>query len=262
MISNAARMLALPLFVSGLAVSANAASITVDGNLSDLLDASLTNPLAPFNWAAGTDSSSDGDGPGFNITNTYAYYDRGLDTFYIGMSFAGDVGTSGGTEGDPLAFGPVCSATDFNNVGSAGVFDGYGCEKYGFNLSIDGVATNAVNLRIEGDGVAGSGAGTEAVTVFDNAYGATVNWAVGDGVGGDGVEFSVTGLLALLEPMSISSPRDVTINFFAGSILNAAGEDQATLNMQVVPVPAAFWLLGSGFVGLVGTAWRRRSSRI
>lgn len=270
MITTAARKLAYASLISGAFV-ANAVAITVDGNLSDLIAAPLTNPFTPYNDAAGTDPNGDGDGPGFDITNTYVYYDVPLDTFYFGMSFAGAVGTSGGDEGS--FFGVGCGG-GFSDTGTAGLFDASPCELYGFNLSVGGVGTNVIDMRISGDSIAanglgsasgldlaGSGAsGAESLDVFSNAYGATVSWAVGDG-GGGGVEFSVTGLKSILEPMSVLNPRDVSINFFAGSALNSGPEDIANLNVQVVPIPAAVWLFGSGLFGLAGLAARRRKAQ-
>lgn len=261
----AVRMLALPVFVSSMVLSSQVQAIVVDGNLADLIGASLTNPYAPYNWAEAVDTNTDGDGVGFNITNTYAYYDLGLDTFYLGMSFEGAVGTSGGTEG----LGLLQCGPGFFDTGSAGVFDGNSCESYGFSLNINADGSNEVNLRITGDNTAangsgsssgngtGSGTGAESLTVFENAFGATVTWAVGDG-GGDGVEFSISGLSSLLSPMSPLNPRDVQINFFAGSILHTGAEDQATLNLQAVPVPAAAWLFGAGIFGLLAAARRKK----
>lgn len=46
------------------------------------------------------------------------------------------------------------------------------------------------------------------------------------------------------------------IDLLAGSVLI----DDVTLNANVVPVPAAVWLFGSGLVGLVGVARRKKAA--
>jgi hypothetical protein len=48
-------------------------------------------------------------------------------------------------------------------------------------------------------------------------------------------------------------------NFIAGAdVLNEPGSPGT---WSVVPIPAAFWLLGSGLIGLIGVAQRKRNSK-
>lgn len=56
------------------------------------------------------------------------------------------------------------------------------------------------------------------------------------------------------------------IDFLTATVTDAAGnEDQATLELRGVgiapiPIPAAFWLFGSGLLGLVGIARRKKAA--
>ena len=238
--------------MSGLVQSA---SVALDGDLSDLMSAIAGNPYAPYNGASGTDPDNDAEQNGFDITNTYSYYDMSSDTFFLGMSFLGDVGTSGGMEG---TFSNWCTqpAGGFN-YGIAGTFDA--CESYGIGIDINNDGSFELDIRLQGDALADSGIGTEHIVSETNDNSVSVNWAISESF--NGVEFSVTGFENLLNPMSKENPRDVLINFYAGSTSNLGPEDLASLNMQVVPIPAAVWLFASGLVGLIGLARRKGVSK-
>lgn len=232
-----------------LAVTA-ASAVAVDGDLLDLQSAIANEVHYPQNTASATESGTDGESNGFDIVNGYAWYSMALDTFYMGMTFNGQVGTAGGREGAPTQVG--CAPAP-NYDGVAGVFDA--CERYGFGIDINGDATYEFEFILRGDGSANSGEGSEQiVTLADNtglALGAsTVDWIVSES--NNAVEFSISGLYSLLAPFSPSNPRDVDVLLRAGSITNLGSEDTLVLNMQVVPIPAAAWLFGSGLIGLLG----------
>ena len=243
--------------LSGLfLVTTSASAVIVDGNLLDLHAAISSEPYAPQNTATATESGTDGESNGFDITNGYAWYNGMIDTFYFGMTFAGQVGTAGGSEG--VAYSTFCPGTAVGYAGVAGAFDG--CERYGFSIDINGDGSKEFDLLLRGDGTADGG--SEAVfSIADNTglglgVGA-VDWAVSEL--NDEVEFSITGLRDLLVPYGPANPRDVDIILRAGSITNIGPEDTLVLSMQVVPVPAAVWLFGSGLVGLLG--FSAKSSR-
>ena len=238
--------------LSGLfLVTTSASAVIVDGNLLDLQTAISSEPYAPQNTATATESGTDGESNGFDITNGYAWYNRTIDTFYFGMTFTGQVGAAGGAEGGPVYTHFCGSAPNYDGV--ANIFDG--CERYGFTIDINSDDSYEFEFMLKGDGIANSGEGSELVfTLIDNTglslgVGA-VDWAVSESV--DGVEFSITGLRPLLVPFSPADPRLVDIILKAGSITNGGPEDPLVLEMEVVPVPAAIWLLGSGLIALLG----------
>lgn len=221
-----------------LTASVPAFAISVDGNLGDLIGAVGG---AGANAGQGVESGADAEGNGFDITNVYGYYDLGLDTLYLGMSFFGSVGTSGGDEGDPFAFW-------LPEPGVAGVFDAN--ENYGFNVRIGSNALPTVALDLTGDSTTGG----EIVAALTQPAGISLVWAVSEA--NNGVEFSVSGLNTHLGGV----PANLDIGFFAGSVSNPLPEDSAHLSVAVVPVPAAAWLFGSGLMALA-PALRRRSAK-
>lgn len=236
-----------------------ASAVVVDGDLADLQLAIANEPLAPGNTATGTESGNDAESNGFDIVNGYAWYNVATDTFYIGMNFFGDVGTAGGSEGGIIDAGCNYANPGHHLDGVASVFDG--CETYGFSINVNNDASVEYDLRVLGDSVADSGEGSEGLTVLTDNSGlglglGAADWAVSETA--NGVEFSLTGLRPLLEPFSLSNPRDVRIGLFSGTVNNYGPEDSMYIDMQVVPVPAAVWLLGSGLAGLLGFSARKR----
>lgn len=238
---------ALALSISSIPAHA----VIVDGNLTDLISSVGANP---YNTAQGSESSADAENNGFDITNTYAFYDRPLDTLYIGMSFIGhEVGRAINSPNNESYF--ACTGGSNNNA-----FD---CsEQYGFRLHLGSSTadTLAVRALYTGDGVVNSGIDTESLLTsggyYLNTYGLTIHRAVSEA--NDGVEFSISGLYA--NHAITAFPQWLTVDFRAGSAENTLPEDSAVLSIQTVPVPAAAWLFGSGLVGLVAFARKRQQT--
>ncbi|MBU1192034.1 MAG: VPLPA-CTERM sorting domain-containing protein [Gammaproteobacteria bacterium] len=244
-------------------VATSASAVTVDGDLTDIMFAVSS---SPYNKATALDPMGSSDSPttesnnGFDIQNVYSFYDVSLDTLYLGMSVYGTVGdsraindiTSCGSERTQ----PSCLTLPSTN---RSIFDSN--ETYGFSL-FKGTSINDPGLL--GYTVVGADNGTDSGSFNGglNPYSLIVDYKVSESF--NGVEFSITGLNAPLSPFSFTNPADLLILFKAGSAdLNSAStgaEDSHLLQMQVVPVPAAAWLLGSGLVGLIGLARRQRSS--
>ncbi len=240
------RLVAIAMLFAGIALSgqqANAATVTVDGNLADLITASGE----PVNGASGSEAGNDAEQNGFDITNMYSYFDYDGDAFYLG--FATDA-----VIGDACA-GPLTCWFDSGGL----AFDGD--ETLGFQMKFgdtDFGAAGAVIVQtiLLGDGILNNGPGNETATGSIAPGGVTVSWAVSEA--DDGVEFAISGLLSSSEiaPTGIS-PVDFAVRFTAGSADNQGQEDEAFLSGTVVPVPAAAWLFGSALVGLAGLRRRR-----
>lgn len=252
---TAHRKLVLPLVGMGLMLASTAshsAAITLDGDLTDLI---ATVNAAPNQSGSVIDPGDDAENNGFDITNAYFTYDIASDTFYLGFQTFGAFGTAGGNEGTGF---PSCNlGQPGGNSGAAGLFDG--CENVGFSIDLGSDSSSGgiieFQFNVKGDAIADSGLNTEQSPTLgaDNTAGATVNWIASEA--NDGVEFSVTGLGPL--GFSFINPLDLTVEFNAGTGNNFGPEDFATINTQLVPVPAAVWLFGSGLLGLVSLGRRR-----
>lgn len=239
------RLLAAGVAASALFLSATvqAASVTVDGNLTDLL-ANSANP----NFASFADQTGDGEnGNGFDITNVYSFFSLADDVLYLGFETAGPVGQACNNSNAGLCL----FAENIN-------FDSQETYRFGVDLNSTTFATNDVQLVLGGDG--GMGVGPDSASTNTAPTGVTISWAVSEA--DNGIEFGVSGLMAaglIPADVSPSNPFDYTVLFGAGSGTNPGPEDTATLSAQVVPVPAALWLFGSGLLGLIGLARTRRS---
>jgi len=241
---------------------AHAASVTVDGNLSDLtslVSVIPVNDASYVNMYRGTDPAGNVDSPtseynnGFDISNVYAYYNWGEDTFYFGMQFYGTVGNS-------LPVGSTATNEGIANAGTGSnsktVFDAN--ETYGIQLYLGGSTSDPQLLLYN---VKGANDGTDTIGAINNPYGLTITRAVSESF--NGVEFGVTGFRttgAAPEP----HPNTMTLRLSAGSgdtnSTSTAAEDYRLVTMQAVPVPAAVWLFGSGLLGLVAAARKHRKT--
>ena len=244
-----------------VSLPAQAASVIVDGNLSDL--ASIPwyigwNDAAAVNVYRGTDPLGSADSPlsesnnGFDIKEVYAYYDWNDDTFYFGMKFYGTVGDS-----QPLGSVATNEGTAIlPNSNIRGQFDAN--ETYGIQIYL-GTTTADPQLLLF-NVLGGNGANPDTISSINNPYSLTIAHAVSESF--NGVEFGVTGLRltgAAPEP----HPNLFTIRFSAGSAdtnsTSTAAEDYRLVTMSAIPVPAAVWLFGSGLAGLFAVARTRRN---
>jgi hypothetical protein len=78
---------------------------------------------------------------------------------------------------------------------------------------------------------------------------------------GMSVTTATESLGSLLAPGSFNfnaTPGDYFVSFFGFADLSAPQLGQYGIEISQVPVPAAVWLFGSGLIGLVGVARRRK----
>jgi hypothetical protein len=162
--------------------------------------------------------------------------------------------------GDSQAVGSVATnegvATAGTGSNSRTVFDGN--ETYGIQLY---KGTSTADPQLLQYSVLGTNANTpgDSPLIGNNPYSLTISQVVSEGF--DGVEFSIYGLLASGAIPYIAN-QNLLIRISAGSgdtnATSSAAEDSHLLQMQVVPVPAAAWLFGSGLLGLLAAARKRR----
>ena len=243
-------------------IPAHAAHVTVDGDLTDmisLLGAYPEDDDTIVNYFRGTDpmgvAPAEDSNHGFDIKNVYAYYDFSVDTFFFGMNFWGTVGDS-----QPVT-NTTATTEGFANAGPGSndrnAFDAN--ESYGIQIFLGSDVTDPRLLFYEIKGVNLGSPDDSSVSTFDDSgWGLSVTRAVS--VANNGVEFGVTGLFAsgaIPQP----HPNTVTLRFLAGSSdpVAAMVEDERLVTMQVIPVPAAVWLFGSGLVGIFAVARKRRN---
>ena len=244
------------LMVLFLVVGAvNAATVVLDGDLSDLIIASAN----PDTGASSSESGVDAENNGYDITNMYSSFSINDDAFYLGFETTGTIGDACNPSGGS-AFSTCAFLGDQN--GGTGVFDLD--ETLGFQLKFgdtDFALAGAIVVQqiLTGDGISDNGPGNENNVVQTVPGGVTVNWAVSEA--NDGIEFAIYGLLASgAIDFSVANPQEFAVRFSAGSADNDLAEDQAFLSGVLVPVPAAAWLFGSSLLGLLGL--QRRKQRL
>lgn len=178
------------------------------------------------------------------------------------------------------------------NAAAAVVIDfGTGLAGPGGTISYDGVDTTGTDILIGSmiaQGTAADGTYvTDAVLNFDTA--ANTITIVGDvpvlnifgmplltgsftsssytaipGPGGETEVFSGSGpdIKSDYLLFELGVPTDTQFDFFGFSIESVNGIVVSTdiINTEVVPIPAAVWLFGSGLIGLVGIARRKKAA--
>lgn len=242
-----------------LLAATSASAITVDGNLSDLTAAvgagsMLLNTYLNSDPMGSADSPTTESNNGFDIQNVYSLYDVGAfgGTLYLGIDVFGTVGDSRAVTDTTSLYEKSFNAANANRS----VFDSN--EAYRIVL-FDGTSiSDPVLLSYL---VTGQDAGGDTGSYVTNPNSLVVTYAVSEFY--NGVEFKITGLNALLSPFGDSNPANLLIFFGAESsdpvTLSQGAGDTHLMQTQVVPVPAAIWLFGSGLLGLVGASVRKRS---
>lgn len=230
-------------------------AVLVDGDLTDLVTAVGSSPI---NTASGTDPQGSADTPvtennnGFDIRNVYAFYEKPANVLYLGMNAYGKIGDSKAITDTTSTneYAAWCASSTCNRS----VFDSN--ETYGIQLFAGTATSDPVLLSFN---VIGATDGSDSLSIVSNPYNLTIIRAISEA--NNGVEFSIAGLESVLQPYSVANPADLLIRFSAGSgdinSVSSAAEDAKLLQMQVVPVPAAAWLFGSGLMGLIATARKR-----
>ena len=135
-----------------------------------------------------------------------------------------------------------------NYAGARTFFDAFGISEVYSSLNnsgyrLDGYAEWNTFFGVEGDAcVTPSNSCIGSVLIFDSAYGATDNegWFQDNYGLSNGVD---------LANDQLSSGDNLNQPYFASHLVR----------VSAVPVPAAVWLFGSGLIGLIGIARRKKS---
>lgn len=249
---------ALALSIGNIPVQA--ASITIDGNLTDLITIVGTSTANVASALDGTNETNASlqpleSGNGFDVKNVYAYYDLPADVLYLGMNFYGTVGNS--LAGAPTGTSPGTAEGALTaGFGSNRQYAFDQNEQYGFHLySGQGTAgTQLAQYYVKGDASATTGSTSTDTTFFPtNPYNLVVARAVSESF--NGVEFSISGL-------QLGYQQWITIDFRPGSAdtnaISSRAEDNMTMSMQAVPIPAAVWLFTSGLLGFGAVARKHK----
>ena len=155
-------------------------------------------------------------------------------------SFTGDLTNKGGT----LAPG--------NSPGITNIFGDYSQAIDGtFFVEVGGIGASEFDI-LDVTGVATLG-GTLAVDLYDLG-GGLFNPTLGDSFD---ILFAqtISGEFDILSLAGLGSGLGWDVSY----ILDAFGTDIVRLSVQAVPIPATVWLFGSGLLGLIGVARRKKA---
>lgn len=159
--------------------------------------------------------------------------------------------TSSSTTSLGQTFSLSIIGTDFLNSADGGGID------LSFNKDVISILSVSINESVWDFGGLGISTGT-----IDNSLG-TVNGIMVNTFADVGTAFTVATIEFQAIGLGVS---DLLLNEFnlnpwasGGSVINPALESSSiTVEASVVPVPAAVWLFGSGILGLIGVARRKK----
>lgn len=163
----------------------------------------------------------------------------------LSFSISGDPGFV--TSGNPFGLS-ACVGTCTETISATGIYEDSG---------LSGIGTEFIYF--------GNGSGnsiTSHVGTIDFLETMDVNYAGGVD---PFLEFQ-NGVLSSINLLFTSGTNGATADFTSSGILFGSGSvfsglwDTNSFSTTVVPVPAAVWLFGSGLLGLVGVARRKRAS--
>lgn len=207
---------------------------------------------------------------GWDMNDVRFFYDAATDTMQVGFNtyvIAGDADGDGNPSGTS-AWLAANAGVDMPDMGST--------ESFALMLDID--EDNIMDV-IAGVSAIGDTASFQVAafsgSVFTPAFAFGSELAANTGAlfaspsaAAPDIEFSITNFTSL--PFSSSFDSELTFGFsaFMGSLSDdGIGDDflpgvgttyQASIT-PAVPIPAAAWLFGSGFLGLVGVARRKKA---
>lgn len=159
----------------------------------------------------------------------------------ISYEITGDV-LAGNEFGDANAFGLAAGDT----IMATGIFDDSVLTSGAGTLSFDSGSGNTMTITV----------GTETFTAGNDSR-------FGVAPGSPTITLSSLTTLTDFDFLALlgtnGAPADFNSNFTSFDDFDVMfGDWQTTITTQVVPVPAAVWLFGSGLIGLVGIARRKR----
>jgi hypothetical protein len=150
-----------------------------------------------------------------------------------------DVGANPGDTVDAQVFAMNWNGDNFNNI---------------FLLQIFALDSGGNNISGGFTPLAQVSAGSDAIV------GGTFDYVLAGTDGGNDFDWTQMDVSAVM-PDGTASTRIQLIHILEGSTPNGGAIflDNASLTVTPVPVPAAVWLFGSGLIGLIGIARRRKS---
>jgi len=115
----------------------------------------------------------------------------------------------------------------------------------GINLVIGGHSFTTVETRFDFF-AAPPAAGSDKLIVYGTPSGPSLG-------------FSVWDIRLVIDQASTATPVLSQFSFTPNTSLQRASTLRSVTVSTVVPLPAAVWLFGSGLLGLVGMAWRKKA---